>query len=139
VLGGYGPDIGYIDRALAGLFGGYAVDSGRVAVGGFSDGASYALSLGLTNGDLFTHIIAFSPGFMLPGRRHGRPRVFISHGIEDIVLPIGQCSRRLVPRLRRQGYEVFYREFDGPHTVPPEIAAEAVRWFTGSGPGRVEC
>ncbi len=31
---------------------------------GFSDGASYALSLGVPNGDLFTHIVAFSPGFM---------------------------------------------------------------------------
>ena len=33
---------------------------------GFSDGASYALSLGAANGDLFTHIAAFSPGFMRP-------------------------------------------------------------------------
>lgn len=31
---------------------------------GFSDGASYALSLGLPNGNLFSHIVAFSPGFM---------------------------------------------------------------------------
>lgn len=31
---------------------------------GFSDGASYALSLGQPNADVFSHIIAFSPGFM---------------------------------------------------------------------------
>jgi phospholipase/carboxylesterase len=35
-----------------------------VALGGFSDGASYALSLDLTNGDLFASLIAFSPGFI---------------------------------------------------------------------------
>ncbi len=83
-------------------------------------------------GDLFTHVVAFSPGFMQPGARCGRPRVFVSHGSEDDVLPIGHCSRRLVPQLRRQGYEVFYREFAGPRTVPPDVAVEAVRWFTGT-------
>lgn len=131
VLGDYGPDVGYIDRALARMFAEYAVDPKHVVIGGFSDGASYALSLGLTNGDLFTYVVAFSPGFMLPGEQRGRPRLFVSHGIEDDVLPIDRCSRRLVPVLRREGYDVVYREFPGPHTVPPEIALEAVRWFTG--------
>jgi predicted esterase len=40
---------------------------------GFSDGASYALSLGLANGDLFTHVLGFSPGFMRVPRHVGRP------------------------------------------------------------------
>jgi predicted esterase len=67
--GGYGPDVAFIDRALEQTFGRYAVDPRRLAVGGFSDGASYALSLGITNGDLFGHVLAFSPGFMAPGGR----------------------------------------------------------------------
>ena len=96
---------------------------------GFSDGASYALSLGLTNGDLFTHVLAFSPGFMAPRKRRGKPRLFLSHGTRDRVLPIDPCSRRIVPQVRRAGYDVTYREFDGPHTVPDEIAREAVDWF----------
>src|SRR5918912_2454294 len=65
----YGPDLALIDRALEQTFSRYAVDPERLAIGGFSDGASYALSLGLTNGDLFTRIIAFSPGFMAPATR----------------------------------------------------------------------
>jgi predicted esterase len=121
-----------IELALAETFSRYAVDPQRLAVGGFSDGASYALSLGLTNGDLFTHVIAFSPGFMRPAERRGNPRLFISHGTQDRVLPIGVCSRRLVPQLQRTGYDLLYREFDGPHTVPPEIAREAARWLTAS-------
>jgi predicted esterase len=28
------------------------------------------------------------------------------------------------------GYTVLYREFDGPHTVPEDIASEALAWFT---------
>jgi phospholipase/carboxylesterase len=130
LLGGYGPDIAFIDRALAQTFGRYAVDPARIAVEGFSDGASYALSIGITNGDLFTHVIAFSPGFMAPAAQVGAPRLFISHGVHDAVLPIARCSRRIVPEVERAGYDVIYHEFDGPHTVPPEIAREALAWFT---------
>jgi phospholipase/carboxylesterase len=128
--GGYGPDVETIDAALAQVFAGYAVDPARLALGGFSDGASYALSLGLINGDLFTHLLAFAPGFMAPAAQRGQPRIFISHGTRDAVLPIDRCSRRIVPQLRRAGYDVRYDEFDGPHTVPPAIAAEAIAWFT---------
>ena len=83
-----------------------------------------------TNGDLFTALMAFSPGFIPPGsEKKGKPRIFISHGTADNILPIASCSRRLVPELKQDGYPVTYREFDGPHTVPPEITAEAMRWF----------
>ena len=97
-----------------------------MAVGGFSDGASYALSLGITNGDLFTHVMAFSPGFMAPAGQMGSPRIFVSHGTRDGVLPIDRCSRKIVPQLERADYDVLYREFDGGHTISPEIALEAV-------------
>jgi phospholipase/carboxylesterase len=130
LVGGYGPDVEFIDRTLEWAFDRLALDTRRLAITGFSDGASYALSLGLTNGDLFTHVIAFSPGFMAPASRRGKPPVFVSHGTYDRVLPIESCSRRIVPRLDRAGYQVRYREFDGPHTVPESIAREALRWFS---------
>jgi predicted esterase len=129
IEGGYGPDVSHIERALEQTFGRYEVDPSHVAAAGFSDGASYALSLGATNGDLFTHVLAFSPGFMAPASPHGSPALFISHGTRDRVLPINACSRRIVPRVKAAGYEVFYREFEGPHLVPPEVADEAVEWF----------
>lgn len=127
--GGYGADVSYINRALEQTFGRYNIDPARIALGGFSDGASYALSLGITNGDLFTHVVAFSPGFMAPASEHGSPALFISHGTRDRVLPIEACSRKIVPRVKRAGYRLLYREFDGAHTVPAEIAGEAVDWF----------
>lgn len=126
----YGPDVAFIDRAMAEAFQQCAVDPARLAVEGFSDGASYALGLGLTNGDLFTHIVAFSPGFVPPVDRRGAPRVYISHGTRDQILPIESCSRRIVPALKRAKLDVRYQEFDGPHTVPPDIAREAASWIT---------
>jgi phospholipase/carboxylesterase len=129
MVGGYGPDVDFIDRALTRVFARVAVVPGKLGLGGFSDGASYALSLGLANGDLFTHLIAFSPGLLSPPGSLGRPRVFVSHGTSDHVLRIDYTSRQIVPRLRRGGYAVEYREFEGDHEVPPAIAREAFRWF----------
>jgi phospholipase/carboxylesterase len=126
----YGADVEFINRALAQAFELCLLDENRLAVGGFSDGASYALSLGLTNGDLFSHIVAFSPGFMAPTRQAGTPRIYISHGADDRVLPIERCSRRIVPQLQRAKYDVTYKEFDGQHTIPPDIVRQAVDWFT---------
>nr|WP_282600109.1 PHB depolymerase family esterase [Patulibacter sp. SYSU D01012] len=132
VRGTFGPDVAFVQRALQQLLARHPVDPRRVALGGFSDGASYALSLGLGNGDLFTHLIALSPGFAAPPVRVGRPRIFVSHGVEDEVLPIDRCSRRLVPMLREEGYDVRYEEFADGHAVPPWLAAEAVRWFAAA-------
>jgi phospholipase/carboxylesterase len=128
--GRYGLDVATIDQALKQTFSRYSVDQTCIAVGGYSDGASYALSLGITNGDLLTHVLAFSPGFMAPAGRVGSPRIFVSHGTHDRWLSIDRCSRRIVPQLERSGYDVRYREFGGGHVVPPEIAHEAVDWFT---------
>jgi len=129
IRGTFGADVAFIDRALTHTFERCAVDPARMAIEGFSDGATYALSLGLTNGDLFSRLVAFSPGFLAPAVRRGTPRVFVSHGLFDNVLPIDRCSRRIVPALQRAGYEVDYREFSGPHTVPPSIATEAAAWL----------
>jgi phospholipase/carboxylesterase len=126
--GGFGPDVAAIDRLLEQVLAEYPVKD--VAVAGFSDGASYALSLGLTNGDLFRSVVAFSAGFIALQEPRGQPRIFISHGTHDSVLPIGRTSRRGVPRLRAAGYSVRYREFDGDHEVPPQIAREAAAWLS---------
>ncbi|MDP9405490.1 MAG: alpha/beta hydrolase-fold protein [Actinomycetota bacterium] len=131
IVGGFGPDVAFVDRVLASVFRRYAIDQERVAVGGFSDGASYALSLGMTNGDLFDAILAFSPGFSAPARMEGRPRLFVSHGTDDGVLPIDATSRRIVPAARRAGYDVTYEEFEGGHMLSREIAAAGLDWLLG--------
>ena len=126
LAGGYGPDVARIDAALAEVFAAWPVDPARVAAAGFSDGASYALSLALMNGALFTHALALSPGFAAPLHVEGKPRLFLSHGTEDRVLSIDLCSRRLAPKLERAGYPLTYLEFSGGHEVPEAIARRAL-------------
>jgi phospholipase/carboxylesterase len=130
IRSGYGPDVRFIDRALTKVFAQRSVDARKIAVCGFSDGASYALGLGVSNGELFSEVIAFSPGFVPSGSgKSGAPRIFISHGTKDEILPIDSCSRRLVPQFKRAGYDVKFQEFDGPHAMPPEIVRGAIEWF----------
>jgi phospholipase/carboxylesterase len=128
IRGSFSDDIEFLNRALERVFGAAAIDPTRVAVGGFSDGASYAISLGLANGDLFPRVVACSPGFVIPVQPQGRARFFISHGTADQILPIDQCSRVIVPRLRALGHDVTFREFAGRHEVPAAIADEGLQW-----------
>ena len=129
ILGGYGPDVTFIDAALEWALAACPVDGQRVSIGGVSDGASYALSLGMANGERFGKVVAFSPGFAAPPAQVGRPQVFVSHGIHDRVLPIDRCSRPLVASLRESGYDVDYREFDGGHEMPEPLVHAAFRWL----------
>lgn len=79
-LDGYGADVPRIDRALAAVFNNYSIDPSRVLIEGFSDGATYAVSLGLPNGDLFSHIVSFSGGGAdVDNPMVGRPKVSFSY------------------------------------------------------------
>jgi phospholipase/carboxylesterase len=128
VLQDFGPDVSFIDAALAWTFLRVNVDPARLTIAGFSDGASYALALGLTNGLLFRRVIAFSPGFLFTHTTQGKPPVYVTHGTGDSVLPIASTSRQIVPALQRSGYTVDYHEFDGGHFVEQTLAEEALAW-----------
>jgi phospholipase/carboxylesterase len=130
IAGGLGRDVAVVDAALEQVFARQPVTG--VALGGFSDGGSYALSLGLANGDLAEAVLAFSPGFAVPPRLEGRPRIWISHGSDDRVLPVARCGRRLARELGAGGYDVTYEEFDGGHVVrPDDVAAALSSWLGG--------
>lgn len=123
-----GDDVAFIDAALAWTFRRLAVDPAKVALGGFSDGASMALSLGLANGSLFGHVLGFSPGYLVQLTPQGKPRVFISHGRQDPVLSFASAEG-IVDYLRGEGYAVEFVPFDGGHELPFEVAHGALGWF----------
>lgn len=135
----YGTDPARIDAFLALVFARYAVDPARVALAGFSDGATYALSLGPENRDLFSTLIAFSPGRVAPPHAQGavsgggQIRVFISHGKADRVLPLEETARATAPAFTRRGFRVELRVFEGGHTMPLEVVEGALDWWLGRG------
>jgi predicted esterase len=133
IRGGFGPDVTFIDRALARVFERVPIDSERIAVGGFSDGATYALSLGLVNGDLFRRVVAFSPGFIVGGTPQGKPQFFVSHGRADQI----PANRTVQPRHRAAAAAARLRgDLQGIRrrpSGPTDIAAEALRWVANRG------
>jgi phospholipase/carboxylesterase len=126
--GSFSWDVDFINRALTSVFSRVRVDPARVRIIGFSDGATYSLSLGIINGDLFSRIVAFSPGFVVSRTATGKPKIFITHGTSDTVLPIDQTSRVIVPQLQAAGYDVEYHEFPGGHGFTPDLLDQAVTW-----------
>ena len=130
IEGEFGLDVKFLDSVLRYTFDRCAIDSKRIALVGFSDGASYSLSLGPSNGDLFTHLVAFSPGgSQLVEPVVGLPKIFVAHGTKDTVLPVSISKNIIVPTFQIDGYEVSYREFEGGHELPQDVLAEALDWF----------
>jgi phospholipase/carboxylesterase len=128
----FGPDVDFVNRALQRVFDTVAIDPARIAVGGFSDGATYAIALGLINGDLFKRVLACSPGFVIDAPITGKPTFFILHGTRDHILPIDRCGRRVAADLKARGYDVTFREFDGRHEIPRDVMREGLHWVAGS-------
>jgi phospholipase/carboxylesterase len=125
-------DVAFIDKALAVAYRRVNTVPDRLRIAGFSDGASYSLAVGLTNGDLFGRILALSPGYLGSAQERGKPAIYITHGTGDEILPIDRTSRRIVPMLQRAGYSVEYHEFDGKHETPPAICRPAFEWLVGA-------
>jgi len=127
-------DLESVNLALAEAYKRCTIDRTRIAIGGFSDGATYALTLGVSNGELFPAVIAFSPGGIVAGEQRGAPRFFVSHGTHDSVLPIARAGDAVVKKLRDAGYDVTYRRFRGDHEVSAATSKAAVRWFLAGAP-----
>ena len=124
----YGRDLKALDAALANVFARVAVDPKRIGMMGFSDGATYALSVGSANPQLVSSVIAFSPGPAFLGKSSATQRFFISHGEQDEVLPYSY-TRGLVARLRVKKAPLMFESFKGGHTVPKDVRAKALSFF----------
>ena len=124
----YGKDLQALDASLADLFTKVAVDPARIGIMGFSDGATYALSVGTANPQLFKRVIAFSPGPAFLGKSAPDQYVFISHGENDNVLPFA-TARGHASKLRVRHVPVEFEKFDGKHEVPKSIKDKAFAFF----------
>ena len=95
---------------------------------GFSDGASYALSLGVSNPGLFASVVALSPGgFDWPPQIDLNQRIFIAHGRSDRILPFANASR-IAERLKQHQAKVRFHPFDGGHEMQGAAITAALDW-----------
>lgn len=131
VIGGHGPDLQRLETALSWVARHFRLDPARLAFAGFSDGGSYALSLGLTNGDVASHVIGLSAGFMNSFAQVGTPRFFLAHGRADSQLPIETSAHPHAKRLLDGGYDLTLQPFDGDHVIVPWVVSRAIDFLLG--------
>lgn len=128
VTGEYDEDVAFLNRALLHTFARVNVDPTRIAIGGFSDGASEAIGIGVANAGLFRRILAFSPGMAVTPFTRGNPAVFAAAGNEDTSLFM-RVRDVIVPNLRSNGMVVTFLPFQGGHVLPDGVVQDAMRWL----------
>lgn len=127
----FGKDVRRLDALLMETFERVKVDPQYLAVAGFSDGASMALSIGANNAALFPATLAFSAGGMVPEWSGRAGRVFLSHGEKDRILPLATMRDAWAPALRATGFAVTFVSFDGGHAIPDPVLEQAMVWWLG--------
>jgi predicted esterase len=112
-------DADRVEAAIAALAKFVPVDRSKTAIAGFSDGATFALAMGMSRIHAFSAVIAWSPGIAIrtASAERGR-RVFISHGRRDPVLRFDATCGRIVPMLQSEGAAVSFLPFEGGHDMP---------------------
>lgn len=130
----FGEDAGRVERALSALLGSPSVDRRRIVMIGFSDGASYALSLALANPGLVRGAVAIAPGFHVePGAIDPAQRLFIAHSPEDRVLPFAYSRDRIAASLRSAGFDPILHPYRGGHVFDPEAVRLGIDHALGAG------
>jgi predicted esterase len=115
-------DANRVEAAIAALGRQMPVDRARAVLAGFSDGATFALAMGMARSHAFAAVIAWSPGIAIrtTDPAHGR-KVFVSHGRRDPLLRFDETCGEIVPMLQSEGAAVTFLPFDGGHEAPAGV------------------
>jgi predicted esterase len=141
IVGEDRADLDFLEHAYAEIYRRVPVDHGRQALIGYSDGASYALAIGLSNPRLFSAIMGWAAGFVVfdpagIAADDPKPRILLEHGTHDPVFPFEQIAVRNCAILRRLGYEVDLRvDEGGVHWPSREFHPAALDWFFAGSDG----
>ncbi|HET7576296.1 MAG TPA: hypothetical protein VFK19_07000 [Sphingomicrobium sp.] len=115
-------DADRVEAAIAALEKIVPVDHARTVLAGFSDGATFALAMGMSRAYAFSSVIAWSPGIAIRTAHAARGRkVLVSHGRSDRTLKFGVTCGEIVPMLQSEGADVTFLPFDGTHEMPAEV------------------
>lgn len=144
-VGANRDDLDFLMRVYRGIYARYRIDHARQSLIGYSDGATYALAIGLSNPRVFSAVVAWAPGFVLVDRSRfapdePKPRVLVEHGTHDQVFPFEEIAARNRQILTDLGYDVDFRvDENGIHWPRREFQRDALDWLlndSGSERGR---
>ena len=129
------PDLRFLDGVLHSLYRRYRIDPAKRALAGYSDGASYALAIGLSNPRTFAAVMAWAAGFLAidtPNLKPDdpKPRVFLEYGTHDQLFPFERVAVPMREVLERMGYPLEFRVDEGGiHWPRREFLHDALAWF----------
>jgi phospholipase/carboxylesterase len=135
IAGDARPDLDFLEFAYDLIYRRYPVDPERQALLGYSDGASYALSIGLSNPRIFSAVMGWAAGFFvleagLVSDDDPKPQVLLEYGTHDPMFPFERVALPMRDRLRRAGYQLEFRvDQGGRHWPSGEFRPEALDWF----------
>ncbi len=137
IAGGDGEDLEFLAYAYDGIYGRYRVDPARQALVGYSDGATYALAVGLSNPRVFAAVMAWAAGFLAIDTANlapddPKPRVLLEYGTQDQLFPFDRVALPMRQALEGLGYTVTFRADEGGiHWPSPGFQPAALDWFLG--------
>jgi phospholipase/carboxylesterase len=135
IAGDERPDLDFLQWAYDLIYRRYPVDPERQALLGYSDGASYALSVGLSNPSVFRAVMGWAAGFAAIDDTNlqpeaPKPPVLLEYGTHDELFPFDRIALPMRAELERLGYQVEFRvDEGGRHWPSGSFQREALDWF----------
>jgi phospholipase/carboxylesterase len=121
----------FIDDAVAG----YPIDPRRLCLFGFSMGTVMSYALGLSRPAAVRAVAANSgylpevPDLEYRWKELARTSFFITHGIQDPVIPVAM-ARHARDLLAARGASFTYREYAMSHTLGEQALADVAAWIS---------
>lgn len=141
IAGDGGPvDLEFLEYAWDLIYRRYPIERSHQVLIGYSDGASYALSLALSNPGFFDAALCWAAGFAMMdrkavGKEDRRTRLYLEYGTADPLFPFDQIALPMRENLERAGYEVkFSVDEGGRHWPSGSFQHEALDWYFARAP-----
>jgi hypothetical protein len=141
IAGGERCDLDFLEYAYDLIYRRFPIDALQQSLIGYSDGASYALSVGLCNASMFSSLMVWAAGFLVLdpptaeafGRHPGsppRPRVYLEYGTHDELFDFQQVALPMRENLEKAGLDVtFSVDEGGRHWPSSTFHSEALDWY----------
>ncbi|MAI77561.1 MAG: hypothetical protein CL917_01325 [Deltaproteobacteria bacterium] len=135
IAGGQGEDFAFLEFAWDLIYRRYPIDPFAQCLIGYSDGASYALSLSLSNPGFFDAVLCWAAGFASMdrralGRTSRRTRFYLEYGTHDELFSFEQVARPMQEQLKKAGYTVeFSIDEGGRHWPSRDFQPQALNWY----------
>ena len=106
----------------------------KIYIGGFSQGGMMALHAGLFSKKNYSGAIILSSKIIDNKsiknfiKNPEKTKVFISHGRFDSVIDIKE-GRKIKHTLEKQGFDLFYKEYDIGHEISVEVIQDLSKWL----------